>query len=159
MALTYTDLWKPAGLGFACWFLAFFALVSFSYSVARPFDSTAAGAGALAGMLLFGFFLIDQLPDVRGPVRRAKSLAEMAFKAELRPSSIFWFGATAVFVMQTGFVLLGWLPSGTLLSVLSLPLAHITGIVLDFDLHRGTPIGLMWINSFALLAGAGGMLV
>ncbi|MBW2560827.1 MAG: UbiA family prenyltransferase [Deltaproteobacteria bacterium] len=158
-ALTYTDLWKPAGLGPACAFVAFFALVSFSYSVARPFDSTAAGAGALAGMLWFHALLLDQLPDVRGPVRRAKDLAEMAFKAELRPSSIFWFGVTAVYVMQTGFVLLGWLPSGTLLSVLSLPLAHVAGIALDFDFQRGMLVGIVWMNGFALLAGAGGMLV
>jgi len=159
MALTYTDLWKPAGLGPACAFVAFLALVSFSYSVVRPFDSTAAAAGALAGMLWSHMFLLDQLPDVRGPVRRAKNLVEMIFKAELRPSSLFWFGATAVFVMQMGFVLLGWLHGGTLLSVLSLPLAHVAGIALDFDFQRGVLVGIAWMNGFALLAGAGGMLV
>ena len=157
IALTYTDYIKPRRGSELSWFLAMFAVVAFSYSVVRPFDRTALVAGVVIGMIGPMLHVIDQVQDIK-KVIHIRSLAELVFKTRIRLSAILWFYFTAIFVLQIGFILLGWMPKGTLISIFTLPIAHIASVFVDYEIGKGAMLVLFWVASYSVLAGLGALL-
>lgn len=155
LGLSYTDYWKPRRGYELCLCLALFVLIGFCYTVIRPFNpGILAAAGLIGGMIGILLQLVDRYPDIQES-EYVKSLADLLFKAKLKFSGVFWFLITGIFTMQTGFVLLGWLPNSTLISLFSLPVAHISGIFLDYDFEKGSLLLLLWIGLYFTFAGLG----
>jgi 1,4-dihydroxy-2-naphthoate octaprenyltransferase len=158
-ASLYTDVLKPRKVGEVGLFLGHgLGTTALAYSFARPLDAAGLAAGFLLGAWAAGVYAIDQWMDITDLGRRARSVAEMIFASRLRISSYWWFLATMCWTLQAGFVLMGLLPGGTMLTVLALPLAHVTGVVLDYSLDRGIPLALACMWLFALLMAAGAAL-
>ena len=156
VAAAYTDFFKPRGIPEVALSLGHgLSATSFAYAVAAPLTMTGVAAGILLGMLAGMIVSIDHLQDVTDFRRRAQSLAEMIFKTRVRLSSLWWFAVTSTLVMQAGFVLMGWLPRETMLSIFVLPPAHVAGILLDYSFERGVHLGLMTMWLFAALMAVG----
>ncbi len=157
IALTYTDFFKPRGLGEIALFLGHgFGTTTFAYSFVKPINAEAISAGVLLGVFASVCYTIDQYQDVETDfARRVKNLAYLVFKANMRISQLWWFLVTASLTMQAGLVLMGWLPSKTMLTVFCLPLAHVVGILLDYDFSKGVLIGLLNMWLYALLMALG----
>lgn len=149
MALTYTDILKPKGLGEVALFLGHgFGSTSFAYSLVKPVDLTGLSAGALLGFWAGIVYTIDQWQDVTTDfAEKVKNLAYMMFKANMKISQLWYFLVTASLVMQVSMVLMGWFPSETLATILILPLAHIVGVLLDYQFDKGVLLALvtMWL--------------
>lgn len=158
MALTYTDYIKPKRGCEIWWGLIFFCLVFFSCCVASPMNFTTIAAATTVTMVGLMLHPLDQYPDLKEPIGEVNNLGELLFKAKIKLSGVFWFLVTAMFTMQMGFILLTWLPIGTLISLFSLPLAHITGVFIDYDLKKGMPLFLLWSAIYPTLAGLGALL-
>jgi 1,4-dihydroxy-2-naphthoate octaprenyltransferase len=156
-AVSYSPIFKKRKIGEVCWGLAFFAFAVFSYGLACPIDLTGLAAGFLLGMLIFSFYVIDQLPDITGPTEKVMGLAEKVLAANMKPSSFFWFAVTAVFVIQMAFVMMGFFSPTTLVSIFSLPVAHIVGISCDLEIGKGAKLALLWLLIFPLLVGCGAL--
>jgi len=161
MALTYTDFFKPRGLGEVALFLGHgFGTTTFAYSLVRPIDPTGISAGILLGMWAGIVYTIDQYTDVQTDfMKKVRNLAYMVFKANVRISQLWYFLLTATLTMQMGFVILGWLPKETLLSIFCLPLGHVAGILIDYNFERGTLLCLVNMWFFALLMSLGILLL
>lgn len=153
VALTYSDFWKVKGLGEIALFLGHgFGASTFAYSFIKPIDITAISAGILLGLLAGIVYTLDQYPDVETDFgKKAKDIAFLMFHAEVKPSSYLWFAITAVSSLLVAFVLLSWLPRELLTSLFTLPIFHITGLLLDYDYDRGVLFGLVGIWLFALI--------
>ena len=149
MALTYSDIFKPKGLGEIALFLGHgFGATNFAYSLVRPIDLTGLSAGFLMGFWAAIIYTIDQWQDVTTDfAMRVKTFAYMVFKSNMKISQLWYFLVTASLVTQASMVLMGWLPSRTLASIFVLPLAHVVGVLLDYDFERGVLLALvtMWL--------------
>jgi len=157
MAVSYTDFFKPRGLGEVALFLGHgFGAVSLAYSLIRPIDLTGISAGFLIGMFTGILYSLDQWQDVKTDfVKKASDLAWMIFKANIRISVLWWFAITATLVMQMGFVLMGVLPAVTLIAVFILPVAHVVGILLDYNFQKGILLALLCLWLYPLLQSFG----
>jgi len=143
-AIGYTDFFKPKGFGEIALFLGHGGVAPFAYTLVKPFDVTALGLWVINGMTIALLYTIDQLPDVETDfMRRVKSLAYYVMNAEIRPSQIIWFAASAVTVLSVCMVVLGWMPKEIIYIAFTLPLWHICGIVIDNDFEKGVFIGLI----------------
>jgi len=153
LALTYTDFWKPKGLGELALFLGHgWGASTFAYALIKPVGLDAMSVGVILGILAALVYTLDQYPDVETDFgKKAKDLAYLMFHAEVKPSSYLWFSVTAVSSLTVAFVLLGWLPSKMLTALFTLPIFHVAGLVLDYDYGRGVLIGLVGIWLFALV--------
>jgi len=153
LAITYTDFWKLKGLGEMALFLGHgFGSVTFAYSLFRPVDVTAIVAGIMLGILAAIVYTIDQYQDVETDFgKKAKDLAYIMFKAEIKPSSYIWFSASSVSFLTVAFVLLGWLPIEGMVGLFSLPVFHIAGLVIDYNFAKGTILALVAIWLYPLL--------
>jgi len=155
LALTYTDWLKPNRFTPELTFFVAFALVpTIPYTWVRGFDQAALSLGFLGGMIGLLGFAVDQLPDVRR-VTQIRNLAELLFKTKIRLTEVVWFFVTAIYVLQMGFVLLGWLPTGSLLTIFALPLSHIASIFLSHEVGKGQLLILAWVTIYWLLLGFG----
>jgi hypothetical protein len=154
---TYTAILKTRGLGEIGLFLGHgFATTTFSYALVKPLDATGISAGILLGFWAGVVYTVDQWMDVETDfARRVKNLAYMMFKANMRISQLWYFLLTGSYTLQFAFILLGWLPAKTLLSILILPMGHVVGILLDYNFEKGVLLGLgcMWL--YALLSAIG----
>ena len=157
MALTYTDWFKPRGLGEMSLFLGHgFGSTNFAYSLVKPVDLTGLSAGILLGFWAGIVYTIDQWQDVETDFRqRVKTFAYMAFKANMKISQLWYFLVTGSLVMQVAMVLMGWFPSETLTTIFILPLAHVTGVLLDYNFDKGVLLALvtMWLYATAAALG------
>jgi len=91
--------------------------------------------------------------------QRVKGLAWTIAQANL-PISQFWLGSLMmIYAVQMGMVLMGLLPSMTLLTVFLLPLGHLTGIILERNFDKGVMLMLLTMWLFALLAALGVLLL
>lgn len=144
-AVTYSDFFKPRGLGEIPLFLGHgFGTVTFSYSLVRPISIEAVVAGILLGMWASILYTVDQWQDVETDfLHRIKSYAYVIAKANLRLSTFLYFGATAIATLHLAFVLMGMLPQSTLLALLLLPLIHFTGVMLDYQFEKGVFLTLL----------------
>ena len=154
LAVTYTDFWKTRGLGELALFLGHgWGTTTFTYSLIKPIDVEGIMVGVLLGILAALVYTLDQYPDVETDFgKKAKDLAYLMFKAEVKPSSYLWFSASAVAFLTVVFVLLGWLPREILVGLLCMPIFHIAGLVIDYDYEKGTLIGLVAVWLYPLLA-------
>jgi 1,4-dihydroxy-2-naphthoate octaprenyltransferase len=160
-SFAYTLWLKPKGLGEVGLFLGHgFGTTSFAYTIAKPLDFTGLAAGILLGFWAGVIYTVDQWQDVETDfAKRVKNLAYMVFKANMRISQLWYFLLTGSYTLQFAFILLGWLPAKTLLSILILPIGHVVGIYLDYDFQKGVIMGLacMWI--YAALSALGVLLL
>jgi len=156
-ALTYTDLAKKHMMGELYLFLGHgFATTSFAYSLVKPLDLTGLAAGLLLGFWAGVVYTVDQLRDVETDfARRVKNLAYMMFKANMRVSQLWYFLVTASFTLQFGFILLGLFPASSLLSLLILPVSHITAILLDCYFEKGVFAALACMWTYCVLMSVG----
>jgi len=153
VAITYTDLWKPKGkpkgFGEISLFLGHgFGACTFAYSLVKPVDLTALSAGTLLGLWAAMAYTLDQLPDAETDFsKKAKDLAYMMLKAQIKPSSYVWFSGSAISTLTVVFVILGLLPAKFLSSLCILPLLHVTGIIIDCNFDKGVLLFLvaMWL--------------
>lgn len=157
MALTYTDYFKPRGIGEICFFIMLFSVLALSYSIVEQFNLTALAVGTLAGMIGVMLPSMDHFPDIQGPLDKVTNLAELLFKTKMRLSGMYWFLVTALFTMQMGFTILNWLPQLSLFTLFTLPLAHISGVFLDYNIRKGVPLVLLWSICYMLLGGVGAL--
>ncbi|MDI6886732.1 MAG: hypothetical protein QMD22_10440, partial [archaeon] len=155
-ATSYAPFFKKHNIGEICWGLALFGMGIFCYLLVKDFDMCCMSISTLLAFLVFSFYIVDQLPDVKGPTEKMKGLIGSIVNGGIKPSSFFWFSVTACYILQFGFVLLNWLPFGTLFSIFSLPLAHITGVMVDYRIEQGAKLGLLWMIAFVLGMGFGG---
>jgi len=152
------SLWlKPKGLGEVGLFLGHgFATTSFAYSLVKPLDLAGLVAGVFLGFWAGVVYTVDQYEDVVTDfTRRVKNLAYMMFKADMRISQLWYFLVTGSYVLQFGFIMLGLFPVKTLLSLFILPLCHVAGVLLDYNLEKGVLLGLavMWLNALLMSVG------
>jgi len=156
-AFAYTLWLKPKGLGEIGLFLGHgFGTTSFAYSLVNPLDPTGLAAGILLGLWAGIVYTVDQLQDVETDfAKRVKNLAYMMFKAKMRVSQLWYFLVTASFTFQFGFILLGLFPVQSLLSLLILPISHVTAILLDYHFEKGVFLALacMWLYSILMSVG------
>ncbi len=154
MAITYTDFFKPRGLGEIALFLGHgFGATTFAYSLLKPVDATGLAAGILLGFWAGIIYTLDQWPDVETDFqKKIKTVAYYMMKAKIQPSQIWMFLATGSMVMQVAFVLMGLMPQVTLWTVLILPISHFLGIILDYDFPRGVIFCLGVMMLFPLIA-------
>jgi len=149
VATTYTDLFKPHGLGEIALFLGHgFSACTFAYAIVRPITIEAIAVGCILGLWAGIAYTIDQWQDVETDfARRVKNYAYIVAKANMRISMFYYFAVTAIVTMHIGCVLIGWLPSSTLKVLLLLPLYHFTGVLLDYQFEKGTIVALigMWL--------------
>jgi len=159
MALSYSDFWKPMGLPEPALFMGHgMATCTFAFALVQPLTVVGAAGGALLGLWAGFMTTIDQWIDIK-KVEKARSLAELVFVSGIKISGLWWFIVTSSLVMQLGFVLIGWLPRGSLLTVFCLPLAHLAGIYLDADLDKGVLLGLLCMWLFAVFGSLGVMVL
>ena len=160
-AFAYSLWLKPKGLGEVGLFLGHgLGATCFAYSLVKPLDFAGLAAGVLMGFWAGVVYTVDQWQDVETDfAKRVKNLAYLMFRANFRPSYLWFFLVTGAFTLQFGFVLLGLLPAKTLLTLLVLPSSHVTAVLLDYDFRRGVLLGLasMWL--YALLASLGALLL
>jgi hypothetical protein len=158
-AFSYSLWLKEKGLGEVALFLGHgFSTTCFSYSFSKPLDLTGLAAGVLLGFYASLIYTVDQWQDVETDfARRVRNLAYMVFKANMKISQLWYFLVTGSFTLQFGFIILGFLPSKTLLSIFTLPLGHVAGILLDYRFEKGVimALGVMWL--YALLMSVGVM--
>ena len=151
-AVAYTDLLKPKGFGEVAMFIGFAMSSAFGYTMIKPFDYTAFATVVVTGMIPTIAYTIDQLPDVETDLaRRIKNLSYYVFKANISISSILWFAVTATFTLIVGFIVVGWLPQEMLIMAATLPLWHISGIIVDNDLEKGIVLALVAYFLYLLL--------
>jgi 1,4-dihydroxy-2-naphthoate octaprenyltransferase len=142
-AYTYTAILKPRGLGEIGLFLGHgFATTTFSYALVKPLDATGISAGILLGFWAGVVYTVDQWMDVETDfARRVKNLAYMMFKANMRISQLWYFLLTGSYTLQFAFILLGWLPAKTLLSILILPNGTCSWNTIGLQFREGGIIG------------------
>ncbi|MBW2671890.1 MAG: prenyltransferase [Deltaproteobacteria bacterium] len=157
MAATYTDFFKPHGLGEVALFLGHgFAATTLAYTVLRPLTFQGLSAGVLMGLWAGLVYTVDQWQDTATDfLRRASSLAFLVVKGEMKVSQIWFFLVTAAYVTQVGTIMMGMLPAATLVSVFILPLCHVAGILLDAEFDKGVFVALVCMWAFALLCALG----
>lgn len=159
VAILYTDYFKPRGLGEVALFLGHgFGATGFAYSLVRSIDLTGLSAGILLGFWAGIVYTVDQWQDVETDfAKKVKTFAYLIFEANMKISQLWYFLVTGSLVMQTGMVLMNWLPPKTLVTIFTLPLGHITGVLLDYKLDRGIILALITMWSYATLAALGSL--
>jgi len=149
VATTYTDFFKVKSLGEIALFLGHgFGSCTFAYSLVKPLDWTGIVAGVLLGFWAGMVYTVDQWQDVETDfAKRVKNFAYMLANANMRISTFYYFGVTAIVTMHIGCVLMGWLPISTLKVLMLLPLYHFTGVLLDYQFEKGvfTTLLGMWL--------------
>ena len=149
VAVTYSDFWKVKGLGEIALFLGHgFGACTFAYSMVKPVTLEALAAGAILGMWAGIFYTIDQWQDVETDfAKRVKNYAYLIARANMKLSTFYYFAVSAIITMHFGFVLMGFLPTSTLKTILLLPLFHFTGVLLDYHFEKGVMMALlgMWL--------------
>ena len=149
VAATYTDFAKRHAIGELYLFLGHgFGATTFAYSLVKPVTIEALCAGILLGFWAGILYTIDQWQDVETDfARRIKNFAYMVARANMRLSTFYYFGITAIVTMHFGMALMGLLPTSTLKTILLLPLYHFTGVLLDYQFERGVLLALlgMWL--------------
>jgi len=152
-AVTYTDFFKVHAIGEIPLFLGHgFGASTFAYSLIKPIDSTAIAVGILLGLWSAMAYTLDQYKDVETDfAKRAKDLAYLMFKAQIKPSAYVWFVGSATTTLAVAFVIVGILPTEFLSSLSILPLVHITGIVIDYDFDKGVLLALLAMWLYALV--------
>jgi len=161
MICTYHDFFKPRGLPEIPLFLGHgLATTAFAYGLVEPVSLTAVSAGILLGLFAASASTLDAWKDVETDyARKVKGLAWTIAQANL-PISQFWLGSLMmIYAVQMGMVLMGLLPTMTLLTVFLLPLGHLTGIILERDFDKGVMLVLLTMWLFALLAALGVLLL
>ena len=157
IALTYTDFFKPRGLGEIALFLGHgFGTTSLAYSLIKPLDFKGLAVGIMLGFWAGIVYTVDQWQDVETDfAHRVKNLAYIVFKANMKISQVWYFLVTGSIVMQLAFVLMGIMPPKTLITIFLLPLEHIAGIMLDYQFEKGAFLALtsMWL--FPVVASIG----
>jgi len=156
-AFAYSLWLKPKGYGEIGLFLGHgFATTSFAYSLVKTVDLTGASAGVLLGFVAACVYTVDQLQDVETDfAKKAKDLAYLMFKANMRVSQLWFFAVSGVYTLMIGFVVANVMPSGVLLSLFLLPFAHIVGVMLDADFEKGVIAALLWIWLLPILCSVG----
>jgi len=157
MTCSYHDWFKPRGLPEIPLFLGHgFAVTVFAYSLVEPINLTAVSAGILLGLFAASASTLDAWKDVETDyAQKVKGLAWTIAQANL-PISQYWMGSLMmIYAVQMGMVLMGLLPSVTLLTVFLLPLGHLTGIILERDFDKGVMLMLLVMWLFAALASLG----
>jgi len=157
---SYTDFWKPKGLPEIALFLGHgVATTTFAYSLVEPISLSAISAGVLVGLFAASLSTLDAWKDVETDyAQRVRNLAWTIAQANL-PISQFCIGSLMmIYVVQMGMVLMGLLPSMTLLTVFLLPLGHLTNIILEKDFDRGVMLYLLMMWMFAILMALGVLL-
>ena len=153
VALTYTDFFKPKGLGEISLFLGHgFGACAFAYSMVRPATLEAVVAGTILGFWAGLFYTIDQWQDVETDfAHKVKNYAYLLVKANMRVSTFYYFGVTAIVTIHLATTLIGWLPASTLKALLLLPLFHFTGVMLDYKFDKGVMLVLMGMWLYPVL--------
>jgi len=157
---SYTDFWKPRGFPEISLFLGHgVATTAFAYSLVEPVSLTAVSAGVLMGLFAASLSTLDAWKDVETDyAQRVRNLAWTIAQANL-PISQFCIGSLMmIYVVQMGMVLMGLLPSMTLLTVFLLPLGHLTNIILEKDFDKGVMLYLLMMWLFAILMSLGVLL-
>jgi len=160
MTCTYHDFWKPRGFPEICLFLGHgVATTTFAYSLVEPVSLTAISAGVLMGLFAASLSTLDAWKDVETDyAQRVRNLAWTIAQANL-PISQFCIGSLVmIYVVQMGMVLMGLLPSMTLLTVFLLPFGHLTNIILEKDFDKGVMLYLLMMWTFAILMALGVLL-
>jgi len=157
MTCSYHDWFKPKGLPEIPLFLGHgFAVTAFAYSLVETVSLTAISAGILLGLFAASASTLDAWKDVETDyAKKVKGLAWTIAQANL-PISQYWMGSLMmIYAVQMGMVLMGLLPSVTLLTVFLLPLGHLTGIILERDFDKGVVLMLLVMWSFSILMSLG----
>ena len=145
LVATYTDYFKPKGLGEIALFLGHgFGVSTFAYALTKGYvDMTAVSMGVVLGMLAATLYTLDQWQDVPKTdfQRRVRTVAELMVGANMKPSEYFYFAVTAVVTIHFGLTLMGYLPTSTLKVILLLPYFHLTGMMLDYKF----PVGVLMV--------------
>jgi 1,4-dihydroxy-2-naphthoate octaprenyltransferase len=145
LVATYTDFFKPRGLGELALFLGHgFGVSTFAYAMTKGYiDMTAVSMGIVLGMLAATLYTLDQWQDVPKTdfQRRVRTVAELMVGANMKPSEFFYFAITAVVTVHFGLTLMGFLPTSTLKVILLLPYFHLTGMMLDYRF----PVGILMV--------------
>jgi len=161
MTCSYHDFWKPEGLPEIPLFLGHgFAVTAFAYSLVEPVTLTAISAGVLLGLFAASLSTLDAWKDMETDyAQRVKGLAWTIAQANL-PISQYWMGSLMmVYAVQMGMVLMGLLPSVTLLTVFLLPLGHLAGVILEKNFDKGVMLSLLTMWFFAILMALGVLLL
>jgi len=149
VATTYHDLFKPKGLGEVALFLGHgFGACTFAYSMVKPVTLEALAAGAILGMWAGILYTIDQWMDLETDfAKRVKNYAYLIARANMKLSTFYYFAVSTIITIHFGFVLMGFLPTSTLKTILLLPLYHFTGVLLDYHFEKGVMMALlgMWL--------------
>ena len=157
MALTYTDILKPRGLGEIGLFLGHgFGSTTFAFSLVKPIDLTGISAGILLGFFAGIIYTIDQWQDVETDfAKKVKDLAYRAFEGNMSISQLWYFVLIGSVVLQFGMVALGWLPLETLITIFMLIPGYATGIYLDYRFDKGVLLALLTMWLYATTASLG----
>jgi len=154
LSWTYTDLFKPRGIGEVALFLGHgFGTAMFAYSLVRPPTLTAASFGVLVGLWAAFMLTLDQYPDVKASdlERRVKSMASLLAGSQLSPGQFLTGAATMIYVVQVATVLLHWLPLTSLATVVLLPLIHLDSMILENNYGKGMTLFLVTMMLYPLL--------
>lgn len=157
IAYAYSLWLKPKGYGeIGLFFGHGFATTSFAYSFVKPVDLTGIAAATLLGFIAGVVYTVDQMQDVETDfAKKVKNFAQMIVEANMRISQLWYFMVTGTYTLLIGFVVLGALPSGTLLTLFLLPVAHAVGVFLDYRFEKGVMLALLWIWLFPVLGSLG----
>jgi len=111
------------------------------------------------GLFAASLSTLDAWKDVETDyAQRVRNLAWTIAQANL-PISQFCLGSLVmIYSVQMGMVLMGLLPSMTLLTVFLLPLGHLTSIILEKDFDKGVMLYLLMMWMFAILMALGVLL-
>jgi len=155
LVATYTDLFKPRGLGEVALFLGHgFGVSTFAYALTLGYvDLKAVSLGTILGLHAASFYTIDQWQDavVSGFKGRVSSLAELLVGAKVSISQYYYGAITGIVAIHIAFVLMGLLPASTLKAILLLPLFHITGLMMEYRFIQGVLLGLTGMVLYPIL--------
>lgn len=153
VAVTYTDLFKPKGLGEIALFLGHgVSTTTLSYSMLTSVDITGISAGVLMGLFAGLGYTIDQWQDVETDfTKRIRNYAQIISQTSISISTFYYFAITAVVTIHLAMVFIGFLPQYTVKAVLLLPLFHFTGVMLEYRFEKGILLALLGMWLYPLL--------
>jgi hypothetical protein len=155
LVATYTDRFKPRGLGEVALFLGHgFGVSTFAYALTLGYvDLKAVALGMILGLHAATFYTVDQWQDAvaSGFKGRVSSLAELLIGAKVSISQYYYGAVTGIVAIHIAFALMGLLPASTLKAILLLPYFHLAGMTMEYRFVKGVILALTGMVLYPIL--------
>jgi 1,4-dihydroxy-2-naphthoate octaprenyltransferase len=154
LAWTYTDFFKPKGIGEVALFLGHgFGTAMFAFSLVRIPNIMAISLGILLGLWASFMLTLDQYPDVKNSdfEKRIRNMASLLVGSDLKPGEFIMGASILIYIVQIGFVFLHWLPIYSLATFILLPVLHLNSLLIQNNYGKGMQLFLICMLLYPIL--------